>query len=129
MSENGQAVRPNIFPGIRYREEHRAIDWLTRAFGFERHAVYEEPDGTIAHAELRLGSGIIMLGSPPEDELGFCLYVYVEDVDAHCERAKAAGAEIVRPPRDTEYGSREYGVRDHEGHLWFFGTYMPAAVE
>jgi uncharacterized glyoxalase superfamily protein PhnB len=118
-----------MFPCIGYRDERRASDWLNRAFGFERHAIYEGPDGTIVHAELRLGPGIIMLGRPPEDERGTCFYVYVEDVDAHCERAVAAGAEIVRPLHDTEYGSREYGVRDHEGHLWYFGSYMPAPEE
>lgn len=124
-------VRPqvqNIYPGIRFRDERGAIDWLGRAFGFERHAVYEGDDGTIVHAELRLGPGIIMLGSAPEDELGFSIYVYVEDLDAHYARARAAGAEIVRPLADTSYGSREYGARDLEGHLWFFGTYLPAEL-
>jgi PhnB protein len=124
-----KAVRPqvqNIYPGIRFRDERAAIDWLGWAFGFERHAVYEGDDGTIVHAELRLGPGIIMLGSAPEDKLGFSIYVYVEDLDAHYARARAAGAEIVRPLADTSYGSREYGARDLEGHLWFFGTYLPA---
>lgn len=116
----------NIYPGIRFRDERAAIDWLGRAFGFERHAVYEGDDGTIVHAELRFGSGIIMLGSAPEDERGFSIYVYVEDLDTHYARARAAGAEIVRPLADTSYGSREYGARDFEGHVWFFGTYLPA---
>jgi uncharacterized glyoxalase superfamily protein PhnB len=115
-----------IYPGIRYRDERAVIDWLGRAFGFERHAIYEGDDGVIVHAELRLGSGIIMLGAAPEDELGFNIYVYVDELEAHYARAQAAGAEIVRPLADTSYGSREYGARDMEGHLWFFGTYLPA---
>lgn len=126
MSVQEQAIRPNIFPCIGYRDEHRAIEWLAGAFGFERHAVYEGPDGNVVHAELRLGPGIIMLGRAPDDDRGTCFYVHVEDADAMCERAVAAGAEIVRPLKDTDYGSREFGVKDHEGYVWYFGTYMPA---
>jgi uncharacterized glyoxalase superfamily protein PhnB len=67
-----------------------------------------------------------MLGAAPECEDGFSVYVYVEDVDAHHARARAAGAEIVRALADTEYGSREYGARDIDGHYWYFGSYRPA---
>lgn len=104
------------------------MEWLREAFGFEEHTVYEDEDGNLAHAELRLGSGILMIGSGPDTEEPFSLYVTVEDVDAHHARAVAAGAEIVRPLRDTDYGSREYGVRDLDGHIWYFGTYDPAAM-
>jgi PhnB protein len=120
-------VRPNIFPGLRYRDEHAAMEWLERAFGFSRHAVYTDDDGAVVHAEVRLGPGIVMIGAPPECEEGFTLYVHVEDVDAHYARAVSAGAEITRPPADTSYGSREYGARDLDGHYWYFGTYLPAA--
>jgi len=116
----------NIYPAIRYHDAHAAVDWLGRAFGFERHAIYEGDDGAIVHAELRLGPGIIMLGSVPASGLEFSLYIYVDDVEAHYARARAAGAEITRPLADTSYGSREYGARDLEGHLWSFGTYLPA---
>jgi uncharacterized glyoxalase superfamily protein PhnB len=126
QTERTVAGRPNLFPALRFRDEHAAIDWLERAFGFERHAVYTAEDGTMLHAELKLGPGILMLGSAPEDELGFSIYVHVEDLEGHYARARAAGAEIVRPPADTSYGSREYGARDLDGHLWFFGTYQPA---
>jgi len=121
-----KANAPNIFPGLRYRDEHAAMDWLTRAFGFERHALFTDDDGAVVHAEMRLGPGVVMLGAAPESEEGFNVYVYVEDVDAHHARARAAGAEIVRPLADTEYGSREYGARDIDGHYWYFGNYQPA---
>ena len=117
---------PNIFPGLRYRDEHAAMDWLARAFGFARHAVYTDDAGRLLHAELKLGPGILMLGSGPEDTLGFSIYVYVQDLDAHFARATAAGAEIVRPLADTSYGSREFAARDLDGHVWYFGTYQPA---
>jgi PhnB protein len=117
--------RPTLYPTLRYRNEHAAIDWLERAFGFERHALYTDDDGTLLHAELKLGPGILMLGAAPESEEGFGVYVYVEDVDAHYARARAAGAEIVRPLAGTSYGTREYGARDLDGHPWFFGTYLP----
>jgi uncharacterized glyoxalase superfamily protein PhnB len=121
-----KADAPNVFPGLRYRDEHAAMDWLARAFGFERHALFTDDDGAVVHAEMRLGPGIVMLGAAPECEEGFNVYVYVEDVDAHHARARAAGAEIVRALADTGYGSREYGARDLDGHYWYFGTYRPA---
>jgi uncharacterized glyoxalase superfamily protein PhnB len=88
-------------------------------------------DGKIAHAELAYGNGIVMLGSArdepgnPWSRVDFGLYVVVDDVDAHHARAKAAGAEIVYPPRNTDYGSRDYAAKDCEGRFWSFGTYRP----
>ncbi len=120
------ADRPNLFPGLRYRDERAAMEWLSRAFGFERHALVTDDDGSVVHAEMRLGPGILMLGAAPECAEGFNVYVYVEDVDGHYARARAAGAEIVRPLADTSYGTREYGVRDLDGHCWYFGSYQPA---
>jgi uncharacterized glyoxalase superfamily protein PhnB len=118
----------SIFPAFRYQDARAAADW--RAFGFVRHALHEGPDGTVVHAELRLGNGAVMFGSA-RDEPGnpWCeqdgVYVVVDDVDAHHARAVAAGAEILRQPADTPYGSREYSARDLEGRLWSFGTYRP----
>jgi PhnB protein len=117
---------PNIFPGLRYRDEHAAMEWLTKAFGFQRHALFTDDDGKVVHAEMRLGPGIVMLGAAPECAEGFNVYVYVENVDAHHARARDAGAEIVRPLADTAHGSREYGARDLDGHHWYFGNYRPA---
>jgi uncharacterized glyoxalase superfamily protein PhnB len=127
----------SIFPFMRYENAPKAIDWLERAFGFQCQLRVPGPDGTIAHAELRLGNGMIMLGSSKDDDLGLTsprslarvtqgIYVALEDIDAHYQRALAAGADIVRELADTEYGSREYLARDPEGHLWSFGTYRPA---
>jgi uncharacterized glyoxalase superfamily protein PhnB len=123
-------MRPNIFPALRYRDGHAAIDWLVRAFGFEASAVFDTPDGGVGHAELRLGAGVIGLNSAastpsasPWSGVGQGIYVSLQDVDAHHDRAKAAGAEIVTPLTDQSYGSREYAVRDPGGHLWGFGTY------
>jgi len=118
----------NVFPGLRYRDEHAAMDWLTRAFGFQRHALFTDDDGKVVHAEMRLGPGIVMLGAAPECAEGFNIYVYVEDVDTHYARARAARAEIVRPLADTAHGSREYGAKDLDGHCWFFGTYRPSGI-
>jgi uncharacterized glyoxalase superfamily protein PhnB len=123
-------IRPNIFPALRYNDARAAIDWLTRAFGFEKDVEHAAPDGSIAHAQLHLGPGVVGLGSAhntpsehPWAQVRQGIYVHVDEVDAHHDRAKQAGAEIVMPLRDMEYGSREYSVRDPEGHLWGFGTY------
>jgi uncharacterized glyoxalase superfamily protein PhnB len=126
-------------PAFRYRNAPAAIDWLCNVFGFERHAVYEGENGAIAHAELTLGGGMIMLGSQKDDEYGRAFkspeelggaetagtYIVVPDADAVHARAVAAGAVIVRPLQDTAYGSREFGVKDPEGHTWSAGTYDP----
>jgi uncharacterized glyoxalase superfamily protein PhnB len=92
--------------------------------------VVDNEDGTIAHAELAFGDGMVMLGTDRDDQYGShaghgWLYVVVEDADAHYAQAKAAGAEIVRELEDQDYGSRDYGARDFEGNLWSFGTYQP----
>jgi uncharacterized glyoxalase superfamily protein PhnB len=127
----------SIFPFMRYEDAPKAIDWLERAFAFQCQLRVPGPDGTIAHAELRLGNGLIMLGSAKDDDLGLTtprklarvtqgIYVVLDDIDAHYRKARTAGAEIVRELADTEYGSREYLARDLEGHLWSFGTYRPA---
>lgn len=132
-------MHSTIQPTLRYRNAPAAIDWLCQVFGFERHAVYPGPDNTIAHAELTLGGGMIMLGSARDDAYGRGFrspgelgnvetrssYIVVDDADAVYERATAAGATIVRPLQDTDYGSREFMVKDPEGHSWSAGTYNP----
>jgi uncharacterized glyoxalase superfamily protein PhnB len=121
----------SVFPSLRYRNGTAAIEWLGKAFGFEKHYVVPGPAGGVAHAQLCLGAGMIMLGSGshepgnPWDTVEQGVYVHVTDIDAHYARAKAAGADIVRELKDTDYGSRDYSVRDLEGHLWSFGTYDP----
>jgi uncharacterized glyoxalase superfamily protein PhnB len=129
-------MKANVFPALRYRDGHAAVDWLVRAFGFEQHGVFESPDGGVAHAELRLGAGVIALNSasstPPDSPWASMrqgIYVCVQEVDAHHDRARAAGAAIVSPLKDQSYGSREYAARDSEGQLWGFGTYDMQAPE
>ena len=133
MTETG----PAIVPCLSYRDAPAAIAWLKEAFGFTENMVVPGPDGTIAHAQLALGNGMVMVGSERDDELQMripcdlggvtqSIYVVVEDADAHYARAVAAGAEIVRELEDTPYGSRDYSARDPEGHLWNFGTYRPS---
>jgi uncharacterized glyoxalase superfamily protein PhnB len=123
-----------FYPFFRYKDAPTAIEWLGNAFGFKELMNVYNDDGTVGHAELYLGDAIIMVGSgndlsdvprgaPGQAQQG--LYVAIHDVDAHCERAKAAGAEILRGPEDTEYGSREYSTRDPGGYSWSFGTYRP----
>jgi len=124
----------SLYPTLRYRDSAAAIEFLDRAFGFERVAVHEGPDGVIGHAELRHGPSLLMLGSVREGSPGShepassALYVVVQDPDAHHERAVAAGAEVVMGLVDQDYGSREYAARDPEGNLWSFGTYDPSAT-
>jgi len=128
-----------LIPAHRYRNAPAAIDWLCNALGFTRHAVYPGENGTIAHAELTLGGGMFMLGSCKDDEYSKSFespdelgeietrscYVVVPDADAAYARAVAAGAVITRPLKETPYGSREFGVKDPEGHTWSAGTYNP----
>jgi uncharacterized glyoxalase superfamily protein PhnB len=127
----------NIFPALRYRNADAALAWLTEAFGTQERDVYRDGDGRIRHAELKLGDGVIMFGSyhedgllggsPPDPRAGtISLYIAVGDPDAVYARASGAGAEVVRELTDTDYGSREFSVRDPEGNLWSFGTYTPA---
>jgi uncharacterized glyoxalase superfamily protein PhnB len=137
MTENAKATRATIIPALRYRDAPAAIDWLCRAFGFERHLVVPGEDGTIAHAQLVFGNGMIMLGSARDDDFGRLIrppeggvgtqspYVVVADADLHYARAKEAGAEIVLDIKDEDYGGRGYSCRDPEGHLWNFGTFDP----
>jgi uncharacterized glyoxalase superfamily protein PhnB len=130
-------TQTSMFPFTQYEDALAAIDWLCDAFGFERREVHAGDDGTVHHAELSCGGGIVMLGtSRPNDfglrtarELGAAtsgVYLAVDDADAHYERARAAGAEILRELADTDYGSREYTARDPWGNVWSIGTYRPA---
>ena len=120
---------PNIYPSVTYHNAKAAIEFLEKAFAFERVAVYEDDNGRIAHAELHLGPGIVMMGEHKGDEpiTAQSIYIAISDVDAHHDRAKAAGAEIIRELHDTDYGSRDYAAKDQAGHTWHFGTYQPVA--
>ena len=126
---------PILMPCLFYRDAPAAIDWLQRAFGFRTLMAVPGPDGTILHAELAIGSAVIMLGSA-KPAMGWVsaldlpgvnqsIYVALDDVDAHHARAVAAGAEITDALSDKPYGGRGYGARDPEGHHWSFGGYRP----
>jgi uncharacterized glyoxalase superfamily protein PhnB len=137
MSEN---TAPMVWPTLRARDARGLIRFLVEAFGFEEAVVYGEGD-EIAHAELLwpLGGGIMLGSAGPEADGsrvaddpwpvppgGSGIYVVADDVDALFARAVAAGAAVIREPEDTDYGSREFAVRDPEGNRWSFGTYRGA---
>ncbi len=130
---------PAVFAGLRYVDAGAAIAWLVRAFGFEAQYVVPGEGEQIAHAQLRFGADLLMLGSTRADEFdtttpalagGFythSYYLHVADPDAHCARAEAAGAQILSAPAERPYGARDYVARDPEGYVWTCGTYRPAA--
>jgi PhnB protein len=133
MPQNPPKGYQRICPYLYYEDAAAAVDWITRAFGFTERLRMPGPGGRVAHAEVELGDGVLMLGEPMGDDfkspkaLGVStssVYVYVDDVDAHCARAKDAGAEIIREPEDQFYGDRMYGAKDLEGHEWFFGQHV-----
>jgi uncharacterized glyoxalase superfamily protein PhnB len=127
-------ARPSIYPTLLYSDAKAAIRQLTEAFGFAEASVYEGEGGSVMHAELVQGNGAVMLGSKGRggrfDEAmkgagPTGVYVVVDDIDAHHQRAVDHGAEILMPPTDQDYGSRDYMARDIEGNIWSFGTYAP----
>ena len=138
MSQQTRVGTATMHPFARYEDARAAVEWLVEAFGFEQRMVVPSQDGGVAHAELGLGGSVFMLGPASGMDIGVRtpqaagavtggVYVVVEDVDGHCAHARASGAEIVREPEDTDYGSREYMARDPEGHVWSFGTYAPGS--
>lgn len=131
-----------LIPSVRYNDAYAAIAWLEKAFGFERKAVYDGPDGTVAHAELRFGTGMIMLGSASnpspypqfyavpgeiDGRVTSPLYLVVPDAEPVWASANAASAEIVMELRTMDYGGKAFTVRDPEGYLWSVGEYDPWA--
>ncbi|MEU3281245.1 VOC family protein [Streptomyces antibioticus] len=129
-----QGARPGICPTLLYTDAKAAVRQLTEVFGFTELSVYEGEDGAVLHAELAQGNGVVMLGSKGrggvfdaamKDAGPAGVYVVVDDVDAHHRRAAEQGAEILMPPTDQDYGSRDYMARDAEGNIWSFGTYAP----
>ena len=125
---------PQVWPSLRARDARALIRFLVDAFGFEETVVYGDGD-RVDHAQLSWPpGGGVMLGSTRDDPADpfalqpgtFGAYVVVDDTDGVYARAKAAGAEIVREPEVTDYGSRDFAARDPEGNLWSFGTYRGA---
>ena len=137
---------PRISSAIYYDDAGRAIDWLCKAFGFEVQLKVEGEGGRIEHSELVLGGGLVLVSSPADGEKAAKypwrrtppqvgggntqnMFVYVDDVEAHCARARAAGATIVTEPTTSDYGEdywsdRTYECEDLGGHHWWFGQRM-----
>jgi len=121
-------MQQTITPYLLYSECDQALDFLSRAFGFEEVLRYTGAEGYVNHAEMRFGDANIYMGDPGWDyrnpkktgHTSVGIYVLVDDVDAHYERAKGAGAEITEEPTDQDYGDRRYTARDPEGHHWYF---------
>jgi uncharacterized glyoxalase superfamily protein PhnB len=123
-----------VWSCLTYRDPHAAADFLERAFGFERRAFHEDGDGHVVHAELRppgAPAGVMFGTFDDASESPFkrlspgagTVYVVCADTDAVHARAAAAGAEILKAPYDTDYGSHDFLAADPEGNLWQFGTY------
>jgi uncharacterized glyoxalase superfamily protein PhnB len=129
---------PTFVPAVTYRDPRAALAWLEKAFGFETTMVIEPADGDVrgSHYEMAFeGSGRIMIGAEWADwarspqAIGGAntqsVHVSIEsDVDAHCDRARAAGAVIAAPPEDQFYGARTYRAIDPEGHVWSFAMHV-----
>lgn len=139
---------PRITSSLYYRDAAAAIDWLCQAFGFEVRLRIEGADGRIEHSELVFGEGVVMVEESRTDKHekfpymrspGECgggntqnMMVYVDDVDAHCQRALAAGAKLSKELTTTDYGDeywtdRSYGCEDPGGHHWWFAQRMRSA--
>lgn len=140
MTNHPKTTRSTVMPALRYRDAPAAIEWLCRVIGFEKHLVVPGANNTIAHAQLALGGGMLMLGSvdngsaygkrirQPDEMGGFetqSAYVVVADADAVHARARAEGWTMVIDIQDEDYGGRGFSVLDPEGHLWNIGTYDP----
>ena len=125
MPHNRSVPVDTVLPHIFYRNVAEAIDWLTRTFGFVEHYRYGDP---VAGAQMYRGKVWVMLGlarpgraSPAEAGLATqFLTVFVDDVDEHFRRVKAAGATIVEDLNETAYGERQFAAEDLEGHRWLF---------
>jgi uncharacterized glyoxalase superfamily protein PhnB len=131
----------SAIPCMRYRDAPAAIDWLCKVFGFEQHLIVPDGTGGIAHAQLVLGGGMIMLGSARANDYGALIkqpdevrgdqtqssYLVVADPDAVHARVLASGGQVALPIKDEDYGGRGFSCHDLEGHLWSVGSYDPWA--
>jgi uncharacterized glyoxalase superfamily protein PhnB len=135
-------MRHEIIPNLCYADAPRAIDFLCEAFGFECKAIYldEQDRAVVQHAQLLWADRLVMLSSASNNEFAniarmkiaaeaggstMSLYLIVGDVDAHADRARKAGAEIILEPSNQDYGGRGYTARDPERNVWSFGSYDP----
>ncbi|TKD09918.1 VOC family protein [Polyangium fumosum] len=137
-SKPAPANWPRISCSLYYEDSRAAIDWLCRAFGFQVRLLVEGKNGSVEHSELVYGEGLIMVGHPKPEKFPYMrapsqiggantqnILVYVDDVEAHCARARAAGARIVKEPETVDYGEEYWSDRGYEcvdlgGHHWWF---------
>jgi uncharacterized glyoxalase superfamily protein PhnB len=120
-----------VFPCLTFHDARASIDWLERVLGAERIAVYEDDEGHVQHAEVRIGDSAIMCGddrpgstaTPPGQSV---IYVVISDADDAHDRATSAGADVT-PITEQDYGSRDFTVTDPDGNRWSLGTYPGAA--
>ena len=135
MSETNR--RPTLGSALSYKDPRAAIDWLEKAFGFEPTMIITDDDGNIQHSELSLGDGYIMVAGEFEGLMVSpgsaggantqLIHIQLQDgIDAQCERARAAGANILAEPEDQFYGDRTFRCKDPEGHIWTFGQTLRA---
>lgn len=131
--------KATIIPTLKYQNAQSAMEWLCRAFGFEKHLIIQGENNSVAHAQLTMGNAMIMLGSVGNDAYGKLLqtpnslngcntqapYIVVEHIDEHYEKAVREGAKIIIEIKDEDYGGRSYTCQDKEGHIWNFGSYDP----
>jgi uncharacterized glyoxalase superfamily protein PhnB len=131
------AAHPSVSPAIVYRDPKAALPWLERAFGFKTTMMIHDADGNLVHSQMQVGDGLIMVGTAWSADHAYpasvggkntqTVHVHVDDdVDAHCARARAGGAQIVAEPEDQFYGERCYRAKDLEGHLWTFSKTVKA---
>ena len=126
---------PTLFPGLLYRDADAAMAWLEEVLGCERREDHRDDDGNVVHAELVFRGAVIMLSTAGVGREPFrslpagerLVYVALDEVDELYERVQRAGADVALPITDTDYGSRDFTIRDPEGNLWAFGTYRPEA--
>ena len=131
--------KASIIPTMQYKNAQAAIDWLCKAFGFEKHLIVQGENNTISHAQLTYGNSMIMLSSKSNNEYGRLIktpesfngintqapYIVVEKIDEHYKNSVAVGAEIIIEIKDEDYGGRGYTCKDNEGYIWNFGSYNP----
>ncbi len=132
MAQNPPKGMQRIIPYLYYEDGAAALEFLSKAFGFQERMKVARGDGSLMHAEAGFQDNVVMLGTPVDEagapkrmaaiEHHSSVMCYVDDVDAHYNRARAAGATIVQELADQDYGARMYSAADPEGHVWHFAT-------
>ena len=128
-----------LMSAISYQDPRAALRWLEQAFGFELFMLIEDGEGSLVHSEMRFGNAVVMIGNEWSDDhkspksIGGkntqTVHIQLDEgLDAHCERARAAGGEIIAEPETQFYGDRTYRCRDPEGHIWTVGQTVKAVT-